>query len=80
VRGLFIDVAQPSAGELMSTIAESLASLGMSNYAERSADDNIDFDVLGELRDQDFDRLGGSFWNRRRMLRAMRDIKTGSAR
>jgi class 3 adenylate cyclase len=46
---------------------------GMSEYAERFAEDDIDFDVLGELTDQDFDRLGVSVGHRRRMPRAIRE-------
>jgi class 3 adenylate cyclase len=57
----------------VSTIAEWLTSLGMSEYTERFAGDDIDFDVLGELTDQDFDRLGVSVGDRRRMLKAIRE-------
>jgi class 3 adenylate cyclase len=57
----------------VSTIAEWLASLGMSEYAERFAKDDIDLDVLGELTNQDFDRLGVSVGHRRRMLKAIRE-------
>jgi SAM domain (Sterile alpha motif) len=42
----------------VSAIAEWLASLSMAEYTERFAEDDIDFDVLGELTDHDFDRLG----------------------
>jgi class 3 adenylate cyclase/tetratricopeptide (TPR) repeat protein len=62
----------------VSSIAEWLASLGMSEYGERFAEDDIDFDVLGELTDQDFDRLGVSVGHRRRMLKAIRELR-GSA-
>jgi class 3 adenylate cyclase len=57
----------------MSTIAEWLASLGMSEYTGRFAEGDIDFDILGELTDHDFDRLGVSVGHRRRMLRAIRE-------
>jgi class 3 adenylate cyclase/predicted ATPase len=62
----------------VSTIAEWPASLGMSEYSQRFAEDDIDFDVLGELTDQDFDRLGVSVGHRRRMLKAIRE-RGGSA-
>jgi hypothetical protein len=39
----------------VSAIAEWLASLCMSEYTERFAEDDIDFDVLRELTDQDFE-------------------------
>ena len=55
-------------------IAERLENLGMSEYAQRFADNDIDIDVLNELTDQDFDRLGVSLGHRRRMLRAIREL------
>ena len=54
----------------MQQIADWLNKLGMSEYAERFARDDIDLDVLPELTDQDFDRLGVSVGHRRKMLRA----------
>jgi class 3 adenylate cyclase len=62
----------------VSAIAEWLASLSMAEYTERFAEDDIDFDVLGELTDHDFDRLGVSVGHRRRMLKAIRE-RGGSA-
>ena len=58
----------------MQQIAEWLKKLGMSEYAERFAESDIDIDVLSELTDQDFDRLGVSLGHRRRMLRAIREF------
>ena len=58
----------------MQQIADWLEKLGMSEYAERFAENDIDIDVLGELTDQDFDRLGVSLGHRRRMLRAIREL------
>ena len=40
----------------MQQIADWLKKLGMSEYAERFAESDIDIDVLSELTDQDFDR------------------------
>jgi SAM domain (Sterile alpha motif) len=34
-----------------------LEELGMSEYAQRFAENDIDFEVLGDLTDADFDRL-----------------------
>jgi class 3 adenylate cyclase len=62
----------------MQQIADWLKKLGMSEYTERFTEDDIDFDVLGELTDQDFDRLGVSVGHRRRMLRAIRE-RSGAA-
>jgi class 3 adenylate cyclase/tetratricopeptide (TPR) repeat protein len=54
-------------------IAGWLKELGMSEYSDRFAEDDIDFDVLEELTDQDFDRLGVSIGHRRRMLSAIQN-------
>jgi class 3 adenylate cyclase len=55
-------------------IGDWLEKLGMSEYAQRFAESDIDIDVLSELTDQDFDRLGVSLGHRRRMLRAIREL------
>jgi class 3 adenylate cyclase/predicted ATPase len=57
----------------VSTIAEWLASLGMSEYSERFGEELIEIDVLSELTDRDLERLGISLGHRRRMLRAIRE-------
>ena len=54
----------------MQRIADWLEKLGMSEYAQRFDENDIDIDVLSELTDQDFDRLGVSLGHRRRMLRS----------
>ena len=54
----------------MQHIADWLEKLGMSEYAERFAESDIDIDVLSELTDHDFDRLGVSLGHRRKMLRS----------
>ena len=61
-------------GAAMQQIADWLEKLGMSEYAERFAESDIDIDVLSDLTDQDFDRLGVSLGHRRRMLRAIREL------
>jgi class 3 adenylate cyclase len=58
----------------MEQIADWLQKLGLSQYAQRFAENDIDIDVLNELTDQDFDRLGVSLGHRRRMVRAIRDL------
>ena len=57
-----------------STVAEWLISLGMSEYADSFARNDIDFDVLPELTDQDLERLGVSLGHRRKILRAIRAL------
>jgi hypothetical protein len=52
-------------------IAEWLEKLGMSEYAQRFVDSDIDIEVLGELTDADFDRLGVSIGHRRKLLKAL---------
>jgi hypothetical protein len=54
--------------------ADWLEKLGLGQYAQRFAENDIDIDVLNELIDQDFDRLGVSLGHRRRMLRAVREL------
>ena len=61
-------------GAAMQRIADWLKTLGMSEYAERFAESDIDIDVLSELTDHDFDRLGVSLGHRRKMLRAIREL------
>jgi class 3 adenylate cyclase/predicted ATPase len=58
----------------MQDLAHWLEKLGLSEYAQRFAENDIDIDVLGELTDQDFDRLGVSLGHRRKMLRAIREL------
>jgi SAM domain (Sterile alpha motif) len=55
----------------MQQIADWLEKLGMSEYAQRFAENDIDIEVLGELTDTDFDRLGVSIGHRRKLLKAL---------
>jgi len=50
----------------VSSVAEWLTSLGMSEYADRFAQNDIDVDVLPELTDCDLEQLGISLGHRRR--------------
>ena len=58
----------------MQQIADWLEKLGMSEYAERFAESDIDIDVLRDLTDQDLRDLGVSLGHRRRMLRAIAEL------
>ena len=58
----------------MSTTAEWLASLGMSEYGERFAENRIDLSVLRDLTDQDLKDLGVVLGHRRKMLRAIGEL------
>jgi class 3 adenylate cyclase/predicted ATPase len=59
-----------------SSVAEWLISLGMSEYADSFAQNDIDLDVLPELTDQDLERLGVSLGHRRKILRAIRALSS----
>jgi hypothetical protein len=56
----------------MERIENWLDQLGMSEYAQRFAENDIDFTILGELSDQDLKDLGvASLGHRRKILRAI---------
>jgi class 3 adenylate cyclase len=58
----------------MQQIADWLKTLGMSEYAERFAENRIDFSVLGDLTDQDLKDLGVVLGDRRKMLRTIAEL------
>jgi class 3 adenylate cyclase len=58
----------------MPQILDWLEKLGMSEYAQRFAEDRIDFSVLGDLTDQDLKDLGVVLGDRRKMLRAIAEL------
>jgi class 3 adenylate cyclase/predicted ATPase len=58
----------------MQHIARWLGDLGLGQYAQRFADNDIDFDVLSELTDQDLEKLGVSLGHRRKLLRAIGEL------
>src|SRR5271167_2408115 len=54
----------------MPEVVDWLKTLGMSEYAERFANNDIDFTILGDLTDQDLEKIGvGSLGHRRKLLR-----------
>jgi SAM domain (Sterile alpha motif) len=64
-------------------IADWLEQLGMCGYAQRFAENRIDFSVLPDLTDQDLEKLGVVLGDRRKMPRAIADLealKTGAQR
>jgi class 3 adenylate cyclase len=64
----------------MQQIAEWLKQLGMREYIQRFAENNIDFAILGDLTDQDLEKIGiTSLGRRRKLLRAIADLKGASA-
>ena len=69
----------------MQQIADWLKKLGMAQYAQAFADNDIDFSVLRHLTDQDLKDIGVPLGHRRKMLRAIAEggaptqIKSASA-
>ena len=63
----------------MQQIADWLKQLGMSEYAERFAENRIDVSVLPDLTDQDLEKLGVLLGDRRKMLRAIASLKAVDA-
>ena len=59
----------------MQQIGDWLEKLGMSEYAERFAQNRIDFSVLPDLTDQDLEKLGVVLGDRRKMLRAIASLE-----
>jgi predicted ATPase/class 3 adenylate cyclase len=58
----------------MQQIADWLEELGMSEYAERFAENRIDLSVLPDLTDQHLEKLGVALGDRLKMLRAIREL------
>src|SRR5499427_1565218 len=60
----------------MQQIADWLEKLGLGQYAQRFAENDIDFDVLNDLTDQDLEKIGvTSLGHRRKLLRAITNLK-----
>ena len=58
----------------MQQIADWLEKLGMSEYAQRFAEDRIDVSILPDLTDQHLKDLGLPLGDRLKMLRAIREL------
>ena len=59
----------------MQQISDWLQKLGLGQYAQEFSENDIDFDVLPDLTDQDLRELGiTSLGHRRRLLRAIADL------
>src|SRR6266568_189956 len=60
----------------MQQIADWLKALGLEQYADCFAENDIDFSILHDLTDQDFKEIGvQSLGHRRKLLRAIADLK-----
>src|SRR5262245_53933497 len=62
----------------MQPIAEWLDELGLGQYAQRFADNDIDASVLRDLTDADLEKIGVSLGHRKRMLRAIAERNDGA--
>ena len=58
----------------MQQIAEWLEILGLGQYAQRFAENDIDPSVLRDLTDHDLEKIGVSLGHRRKMLRAIAEL------
>src|SRR5947207_624217 len=63
----------------MSGISAWLDGLGLGNYATIFAENAIDLDVLPDLNETDLKRLGVALGHRKRILRAIADLSSGSS-
>src|ERR1700692_749249 len=63
----------------MQPIAHWLKNLGMAEYAERFVENRIDLSVLPDLTDHDLEKLGVLLGDRRKMLRAIRELAGDTA-
>ncbi len=60
----------------MQQIAEWLEKLGLSQYAQRFAENDIDSSVLRDLTDADLEKIGVSLGHRKKILRAIAELVT----
>src|SRR5215467_10801576 len=73
-RGAGAAMARGSTGNAMKGITEWLASIGLSEYAQRFADNAIDLSVIRDLTEQDLKDLGILLGHRRKILRAIAEL------
>src|SRR5215831_1730138 len=71
-------MARGSTGNAMTGIAGWLASIGLSEYAQRFADNAIDLSVIRDLTEQDLKDLGVLLGHRRKILRAIAELDGGA--
>ena len=61
----------------MQQIADWLQKLGMAEYTQCFVENDIDFTILGDLTDQDLEKIGiASLGHRRKLLRAIANLET----
>ena len=62
----------------MRTTAEWLASIGLSEYAQRFTENGIDLSTVHDLTEQDLKDLGVLLGHRRKLLRAIAEFDEGA--
>jgi hypothetical protein len=62
----------------MQWISDRREKIGMAEYAQRFAENRIDFSVLPDFTDRDLKDPGIVLGDRRKMLRAIRELNTAS--
>ena len=58
----------------MQQVTDWLEKLGLGQYAQRLAENDISFSVLSDLTDQDLKEIGVSLGHRRQLLRAIAEL------
>src|SRR5215470_10238422 len=61
-------------------LARWLEGVGLGKYAQTLAENDVDLEVLGELTDADFEKLGMPVGARRKLLKALRERGTSAPR
>ena len=64
----------------MQQIADWLNALGLGQYAQRFAENDIDPSVLRDLTDHDLEKIGVSLGHRRKILRAIAELDEAGPR
>src|SRR5262249_35929062 len=65
-------------GPPMQQVADWLQKLGLGQYAQRFAENDISFSILSDLTDQDLEKIGvASLGHRRQLLRAIAELSGG---
>jgi hypothetical protein len=62
----------------MQQVGDWLEKLGLGQYAQRFAENDISFSVLPDLTDQDLKDIGVSLGHRRQLLRAIAELPSGT--
>jgi class 3 adenylate cyclase/tetratricopeptide (TPR) repeat protein len=63
----------------LTDVAKWLNGLGMGQYADAFAENDVDFDVLSEITDEDLKSLGVSLGHRKKILRGIRELSPPEA-